>query len=200
MMTDLTGQRFGRLVAVKPLRRRYTTGAVMWKCVCDCGRYTTVPSTSLRSLHSKSCGCWHRDAARRQIDKNRPEHPGWKHGGTSKFSDPALARAYRIYRAVICRCYNPRARSFRFYGAVGVQVCTRWLGEFGFENFVADCGLPRLGESISRWMDCGDYSPQNARFATAKEQRAEKAKKRRFIQQTLRAELRIGPYGLSKRS
>ena len=199
-MTDLRGQRFGRLVALKPLRKRHTTGAVLWRCVCACRTRVTVPSTSLLSGHTKSCGCWHRDAAREQINKNRPKVPATlKHGGMSKSSDPALTRAYGCYRAMISRCYNPHATNYRFYGAVGVQVCPRWLGEHGFENFVADCGLPRPGESISRWMDCGDYNPQNARFGTATEQRAEKTKKRRFIQQTLRAQLRIGPYG-SKRS
>lgn len=198
-MMNLTGQRFGRLVAMKSVRRRYTTGAVMWVCRCACGKSVTVPSTSLRSLHSRSCGCWHRDAAAKQINKNRPKISAClRHGGMSKFSNPALLRAYRIYRGMIARCYNPHAINYRFYGAVGIEVCPRWRGPQGFENFLADCGLPKPNESLSRWMDCGDYNPQNARFATAKEQRIEKSKKRRFVQQTIKIQPRICPYGLSK--
>lgn len=47
---DITGQRFGRLVAV-----RYQ--ALKWQCNCDCGNETTVPSTDLRNGKTQSCGC-----------------------------------------------------------------------------------------------------------------------------------------------
>ena len=201
MMNDLTGQRFGRLVALRPTHRRYSTGAVLWACRCDCRKRVTVPSASLLSGHTRSCGCLCRDSARKQINENRPKISAClRHGGMSKFSDPRLVRAYRIYRGMICRCCNSHAPNWRFYGGMGVQIDARWLGENGFKHFVADCGLPKIGDSISRWMDCGDYGPQNAHFATAKEQRAEKAKKRRFIQQTLKAELRIGPYGSRRKT
>ena len=53
---DLTGQRFGRLVALKPTeerRNRY----VMWECLCDCGNTVSVRSSSLTSGNNVSCGC-----------------------------------------------------------------------------------------------------------------------------------------------
>ena len=52
---DLTGQRFGRLVAVKPMDSEY--GYVMWECVCDCGNTVRVRSSSLTSGTTRSCGC-----------------------------------------------------------------------------------------------------------------------------------------------
>lgn len=56
-MKDLTGQRFGRLVAVKALppatgRRNYR-----WECRCDCGNIHVVAGGSLTSGRTKSCGC-----------------------------------------------------------------------------------------------------------------------------------------------
>lgn len=53
---DLTGQTFGKLTV---LRRDQTSkhGAARWVCQCECGNLVTVVSDSLRSGHTKSCGC-----------------------------------------------------------------------------------------------------------------------------------------------
>jgi hypothetical protein len=53
---DLTGQRFGKLVAVEPAgsSRR---GQRLWRCRCDCGGESVVEAQSLRSANTKSCGC-----------------------------------------------------------------------------------------------------------------------------------------------
>lgn len=53
---DLTGQRFGRLVAVEPTEER-SYGCVVWRCRCDCGRTHKVKSGNLTSGHTQSCGC-----------------------------------------------------------------------------------------------------------------------------------------------
>lgn len=53
---DITGQRFGRLVALEPTEERLG-GSVVWKCRCDCGRETFISHGSLTSGNTKSCGC-----------------------------------------------------------------------------------------------------------------------------------------------
>jgi len=40
-MSDLTGQRFGKLVAIEPTEKRVSK-SVVWKCLCDCGNYHEV--------------------------------------------------------------------------------------------------------------------------------------------------------------
>ncbi len=55
-VTDLTGQRFGKLVAVAPTDRRQYTG-VVWRCLCDCDSVAYVSSHQLLSGYVKSCGC-----------------------------------------------------------------------------------------------------------------------------------------------
>ena len=57
---DLTGQRFGRLVALRqsPERRH---GRLAWVCRCDCGSNAIVTGLSLRHGNTKSCGCLNRD-------------------------------------------------------------------------------------------------------------------------------------------
>lgn len=199
-MIDLTGQRFGRLVALKPVHRRHTTGAVMWVCRCNCGKRVTVPSASLLSLHTKSCGCWHRDAARKQIDVNRPKVSAClKHGGTSKFSDPALARAYRIYRAMLTRCYDKNSVSYRFYGGAGVTVTDSWLGPDGFVNFLHDMGKPPKNTSLGRRFDVGCYSKAHCAWMSWEQQMAERAKKKYSIENALDQALLTGPYSKAKR-
>lgn len=56
---DISGQRFGRLIAkrsaIRPVHLKNTQQ--YWECLCDCGRTTLVSSYALRHGHSKSCGC-----------------------------------------------------------------------------------------------------------------------------------------------
>ncbi len=54
---NLTGQRFGRLVALNPTSRRSCDGSIVWKLRCDCGRIVFTNVNSLNSGHTKSCGC-----------------------------------------------------------------------------------------------------------------------------------------------
>ena len=67
---DLTGQRFGRLVVIKPTERR-TSGSIVWLCECDCGNKVEVISSSLTTGHTKSCGCLHKEVvAKRNIESD----------------------------------------------------------------------------------------------------------------------------------
>lgn len=54
---DLRGQRFGRLLCLKPTRERSSSGGVVWRCQCDCGTECLAVSTQLLSGYKKSCGC-----------------------------------------------------------------------------------------------------------------------------------------------
>jgi hypothetical protein len=41
------------------LERDYTkTNRAYWKCRCECGNIVSVDGYSLRSGHTKSCGCY----------------------------------------------------------------------------------------------------------------------------------------------
>lgn len=48
---NLSGRRFGRLVAIHP------DGPLKWMCVCDCGNNLSVSTIHLTRDHTKSCGC-----------------------------------------------------------------------------------------------------------------------------------------------
>ena len=55
---DLTGQRFGKLVALFPIYSE-NGGHTLWHCKCDCGNECDIDMGNLRQGFSQSCGCTH---------------------------------------------------------------------------------------------------------------------------------------------
>ena len=67
-LNDLTGERFGRLIAIKCTSIR-KNGNVLWDCKCDCGASTLVKSSYLKNGRTKSCGCLAKEEAKNVLDK-----------------------------------------------------------------------------------------------------------------------------------
>lgn len=66
---DLTGQQFGRLVVIERAGHHRTPGSKpqpRWRCRCSCGIEVKVTTKNLRTGETRSCGCLHRESARRQ--------------------------------------------------------------------------------------------------------------------------------------
>jgi hypothetical protein len=59
---NLTGQRFGRLRVLGPVRQ---VGGRTWLCECKCGKRSILLTHNLRSGNTKSCGCLRVDHARK---------------------------------------------------------------------------------------------------------------------------------------
>lgn len=58
----MAGDRFGKLVVVKKLTRKNTSGGYFYLCKCDCGEESEVVRTNLTSGSIKSCGCGKTDS------------------------------------------------------------------------------------------------------------------------------------------
>lgn len=56
MKKYIKGERFGSLVALEETNERYN-GAIVWRCLCDCGNEVFVESRKLSSGKVRSCGC-----------------------------------------------------------------------------------------------------------------------------------------------
>lgn len=56
---DLTGMRFGHLVAMKYVGKKGVPGNYKrsWLCLCDCGNYIEVTLSDLVTGNTQSCGC-----------------------------------------------------------------------------------------------------------------------------------------------
>lgn len=156
---DLTGRTFNSLTVLGYAGSDFRYDG-RWHCQCECGKITTVKTGALTGLSIKTCGC----------------HPGnLKHGHT-KHNAPSTPE-YSSWENMNQRCYNPNVKRYDRYGGRGVEVCARWRGKLGFENFLTDMGpRPSLKHSIDRHPNKnGNYEPQNSRWATQAEQNRNRA-------------------------
>lgn len=55
--TDITGMRFGKLIAIAPTDERKNSGSVVWVSKCDCGNTCKASLHQLQAGYRKSCGC-----------------------------------------------------------------------------------------------------------------------------------------------
>lgn len=68
-LIDLSGKRFGRLVAIRP-EGHSINGNIRWLCHCDCGNNAIVDGFELRRGTTKSCGCLRREVMKKQYQEN----------------------------------------------------------------------------------------------------------------------------------
>jgi hypothetical protein len=149
---DLVGRRFGHLTVVEFAGVRGDNA--YWMCLCDCGKTKLARRNHLLVGDTKSCGC--------------SSHPP-KHGHSFRGRHTS---EYRSWRSMITRCTYPNDPEHAWYFG-HVTICARWLGESGFNNFIADMGLkPSPKHTIDRYPDpAGNYEPSNCRWATPMQQR-----------------------------
>ena len=85
---DRTGERYGKLVVLGPVRRNKHS-QIVWECVCDCGKKTEVLSAQLSTGKTKSCGCLRlmtNDGSIRPCHLKGKDSPYWRgHGDISAY-------------------------------------------------------------------------------------------------------------------
>lgn len=127
-------------------------GSARWLCECDCGNTTVVYGVALGDGTIKSCGCG-------------KEHSGPRQYGYARRTHPKL-RA--IWADMKQRCENPHRPQHKRYGARGISICQEWQDPNAFISWSLENGYaPDL--CIDRIDNDGDYSPNNCRWVSNKE-------------------------------
>lgn len=129
-----------------------------WRCRCSCGRELIVPKYYLvRKPNPKThCGC--KTATIKSLNE----------------------REYRIWIMIHQRIYNPKHNSYEHYKAKGITLFPGWHKDKpdGFKKFFEHVGKsPGPGYSLDRIHNNRGYEPNNLRWATATEQRANQGDK-----------------------
>ena len=80
-MKDITGQRFGKLIAIEPdyhysqrVGIKNSGKVIYWKCQCDCGEICYEPGTELRSGKISSCLKCHTSHGEQRIQELLKQH------------------------------------------------------------------------------------------------------------------------------
>lgn len=152
---DVTGQKFGRLTA---LRRTGTkSNNAIWECVCECGVVKEYRLNQLKAGKTRSCGCLQIELT---IERSTTH-------GHSKRED--TTDTYGIWCKIKNRCFSPNNSAYKNYGGRGITMCDRWKDSF--ENFLEDMGeRPSKNHSIDRVDNEKGYEPGNCKWVTRAEQ------------------------------
>ena len=81
---------------------------------------------------------------------------------------------YNVWRNIHQKCLNPNNPSYKYYGGRGISVCTEWLNDFVVFQKWAESNGYKPGLTIDRIDNNGNYTPDNCRWVTMKEQSVNK--------------------------
>lgn len=156
---DITGQRFGKLVALCfSHTQKFPSGQTrrMWKLKCDCGNLVVKNMRDLRASDTKSCGC-------ESYKSNRPSYNRLSLGESSfkglfrryqkraeKLNVPWLLSADEFMSITKKNCYycnvEPKQKMLTHASSFGSYIYNgidRLDGKLGYVegNVVAACGI-----------------------------------------------------------
>ena len=107
----MTGQRFGRLVALYPISACEEDGVKYrkWHCKCDCGNETDVMTQALLKEMTTSCGCYAREQASLRQICQAEDLSGQVFGKWTVLQKDKVHKGGGAYWICRCECGTERA-------------------------------------------------------------------------------------------
>ena len=185
---DMTGIKIGRLTVDHMDHREMNSSGrweIYWYCNCECGNHKVVSTSTLTSAIKNnrmiSCGCYVSERAGNMFKTHGLRH----------------TRLAHIHKTICDRCFNPNSKRYPDWGGRGIKVCDEWYtpgvpGNPGLVNFYnwatkeagyvdpAPDAPQRTWPTLDRIDNDKDYSPDNCRFASYKEQAMNRRNTRRI--------------------
>lgn len=141
---NLIGKKVGTFTVISEHTEMSSKRERLWVCECTCKRTKIVPSSklNLRTFLRCSLNC-----------------PSFK----------THSRFYKMWLCMLDRCYNATHKAYKDYGGRGIFVCEEWRNDYwSFYNWAAPLWKPEL--TLDRINNDGEYSSENCKFSTDKEQ------------------------------
>lgn len=148
-MKDITGQKFGRLTAVRFSHwKRYSprNRRAYWEFVCECGNQKIADSTQVKFGSIHSCGCLQAEVRSRVHTKHGDGTPG-----------RANFFLYKIWQGMKDRCEQPSNPNYAGWGARGIKIL--WESYEQFRHDMLPSYVPGL--TIERKDNNGHYCKDN---------------------------------------
>ena len=159
---DITGIRFGSLVALELNHIQEPKNTAYWKYRCDCGKeyvargnVISLQSKRAKNLCIPSCGCKTKEVITKHGYRHHP--------------------LYRTYKGMKERCYNTTSPVYPLYGAKGITMCEEWLSSVTtfIEWSLANGWSPELQIdkdilSKAKGISPAIYSPETCQWITPK--------------------------------
>lgn len=162
---NITGTRFGSLVALQPVAID-PTRLIVWEYQCDCGNlyesggaWVTAQLKNATNPKAPSCGCLNKETTRElRLTHGMSKHP-----------------LFWVWSQMVERCHNPDNINYHKYGAKGVYVCDAWRkSSTEFMNWALtngwEKGLHLDKDILSHTLEhplC--YSPETCQFISISE-------------------------------
>lgn len=145
-LDSLIGKKYNMLTIISH-KKKYKDNKNYFVCKCDCGKITEIRASHILNDNQFSCGCIKR-----------------------KYDDSKIGTIlYDTWNRMMHRCYDTNNHKYYRYGARGICVCDEWKIYDNFYNWAINNNF-KIGLSIDRINNDGNYEPSNCRWATRKQQ------------------------------